>query len=228
MQLNDNTNKQGITQMIDRLCSSTPDSYPIADKVRAINNYGDILFVEQILSANISQPDDYNYSALPETTIAFSVGDDTFSFPTDAIFIERIEIPNSSGDGYTVLKPKDIREDKTAWTGRDNGTPLYFDVAGEKFRVDRPFGYSGNMVIFYARDMEQFTASDTTKKPGFQRVLHQYLAYGASIEYCNKFKPERVGLYEKRLEELIAMAKRLVKKDRLKMRPATASRSETE
>ena len=228
MQFNDNTNKQGLTQMIDSLCSSNSSTFTIADKTRAINNYADMLFVEQVLTANTAQPDDYNYSALPETTIAFTVGQDTFAFPTDALFIERVEMPNKSGTGYTVLQPTDIRESQIAWTGREDGTPNFFDVAGRKFRTDRAFDYSGNLTVFYARDLEQFTASDTTKTPGLPRVLHQYLAYGAAIEYCIKFKPERVSLYEKRLGELMILAKRLVKKGRLSIRPKTASRTESE
>jgi len=210
--------------MIDYLCSSDNDSFPINDKVRAINNYYDDLFVRQILKAGSRQADDSNYSILAEKTTSFSVGDRQFTKPEEALFIEHLEITDQNGE-YRPLKRIDKASGEGAWQVDENGQPYFFDEHGETFTFDVPAEYAGTIRMWFSRQPELFDVADTTKTPGFQRVLHQYLAYGPSVDQCTKFHQERVPLYEKRVEELRSTAKKLVGKAKIRVRPKAYPRN---
>jgi hypothetical protein len=64
----------------------------------------------------------------------------------------------------------------------------------------------GGLKVLINREASYFTTSDTTKKPGFAGIFHQYLALRPSYFYCvrnkmkelaNAYKAEMVEMEEK-------------------------------
>jgi len=224
MQFSDTTNKLGIVQMIDDLCSTNSTSFPIEDKTRIINVAYDTIFIEQVLQAGSRQVDDTNYTILPQKTLSFSSGDRQITLPDDLVFVDHLEITDKSGNYYTLTRTDKTSREKEWQSGRE-GQPKEFDEQGEMITFDTTLDYSGTIRLWYTRNVELFADTDTTKTPGIQRVLHSYLAYYTSIEYCNKHHPERVALMEKRLGQLENTARRLTGKAKRRVTPWTASRN---
>lgn len=224
MQFSDTTLKQGIVQMIDELCSTNANTFPIADKVRSINNYYDRLFTIQALQAGTRQPHDSNLTIIAQYTTPFIAGDRQFTMPENTLFIDHVEITDKSGTPI-VIKRRDKAELQDAWNNQGEGTPTSYDEQGDFYVFDKTFDYSGTIYLWATVLPSLFDASDTTKTPGVLRVLHQYIAYGVAVDYCARNLQERVPLYEKRLSEYETMSKRLVGKDKKRIKPYTATRN---
>lgn len=96
---------------------------------------------------------------------------------------------------------------------KTDGLPQYYEKR-EDFLVLYPAPDNGVSVtlinglkVFYDRRASKFTASDTTKEPGFASPYHSILAYMAAIPYCVSYKKDRVPAY---LNEITRLEKELL------------------
>ena len=81
---------------------------------------------------------------------------------------------------------------------KTNGTPIYYDKFGNHFRMypaaDRTSTDDDSLRVYHSRDASRtgttsvtggpFISTDTTKEPGFNRLWHPVLAYGAAYDYA--------------------------------------------
>jgi len=218
MQFSDSTNKLGIVEMVDFLCDSDSTSYPIAQKTREINSgYEDL--IGQIISADGTwQWDDTNHTNLPRATGTLVEGQQNYNITTTFLEVTMVEIlSKTSTDGYYKIKPLDHTElgdlsPEQYFGTESDGSPkkgevLYYDKTSQVFRLYYSPTADNNTLakgirIWYKRTADLFAATDTTQVPGLPSTYHSILAYMAAISYCMKYKPERIGLYQRKVDEM--------------------------
>ncbi len=165
-----------------------------------------------ILSADGTwQWDDTNRSDLPIGSGDLVAGQSSYSFADDYLDILNIKIKDSSGN-WVILPAKDQSESSLPFEDDLNvdGMPLYYDKIGDTIKIypapsASAVTLTGGIKVAFQRTASLFTfVSDTsadTQEPGLPSTHHDLLAYMASVVYCMKYKKDRVGLYEKKIDE---------------------------
>ncbi len=77
------------------------------------------------------------------------------------------------------------------------GIPTTYDKTGNGIFLDLIPSYNrtGGLKVFINREGSYFSTSDTTKKPGFAGLFHEYLALRPSYQYARtKQLPQMVSL----------------------------------
>src|SRR3990167_5324296 len=141
MQLDGHATNQDLNTLIDDLCDSTDTSFPVQKKVLQINSAYEELVGKIIIADGTWQFDDTNYTDLPRGTGLLVEGQETYSFSSEYLSIEAVEILNKGGTQYNRLIPLDHQElggmSPQEYFGTDSsgnplkGTPQYFDVLGD-------------------------------------------------------------------------------------------------
>ena len=202
---NDTVSGLGIVNHTDYLCfgSSTANTteYPLADKARNINKWYRTVMSWIFEACGNWSFDDSNYTNLPIAESDCVLGQHDYSFPSDYVEIERIEYKDSVGTWHLLI-PKDRTEIEIAVEEYQstNGTPIYYDKFANSFNLypapDRTSSDGDSIKVYHTRDAAlasaptasatggPFVAASTTVEPGFNRLWHPVLAYGAAYEYC--------------------------------------------
>lgn len=212
------TTKQGICQKIDFLCDSDDTSYPRLDKTREVNESLKSLIGEVIFNDGTWQMDDPNQTDYPRGTVTLVEGQQLYSFATEYLSIEMVEILDKNGI-YRKIKPLDPSElgdqSPDEYFGEDSsgnptkGFPEYYDKVGRHMRLyPAPAATSVTLAagirISFQRNPVTFTAVSTTAadatQPGLS-IEHDILAYMAAVPYCQNYKKDRVNGYMLTIEQ---------------------------
>lgn len=212
------TTKQGICQKIDFLCDTSDTSYPRLDKTREVNEALKSLNGEIIFSDGNWQMDDPNNTDYPRGTTTLVEGQQLYSFATEYLSIEMVEILDVNGI-YRKIIPLDPSElggqSPDEYFGEDSsgnpnkGFPLYYDKVGRHMRLyPAPAATSVTLAagirISFQRNPVVFTAvsttADDTTEPGLA-IEHDILAYMAALPYCQNYKKDRVNEYKLEIEQ---------------------------
>ena len=156
------------------------------------------------------QFDDSNYTTLPIGTYTLVEGQTSYTFASDFLDIEEVDVLNSSGQ-YVKLTPIDhldlgdssIEEYfNITSSNTPKGMPEYYDKWEDSIKL-YPAPTSGSVTlanglkVYFKRTASLFTvATDTTADtttPGFASPWHVIVAYMASIPYCATYKKDRVS-----------------------------------
>ncbi len=129
----------------------------------------------------------------------------------DWLEVERVECKDSSGKWYT-LRPRNLRgvgtsitEDRTV-----SGTPTYYDFDGVSIWLDQAPSYDSTdgLKVWFNRAPIEFISTDTTKRPGFNTLFHEYLVLGPVYIWRDS---NQVGDSEKTQRDLAKMEKDMAK-----------------
>ena len=232
MVFSDTSTKLGIVQEIDDLCDSDASSYPVATKTRRVNTALEEIEAKLIVaSANGWEFGDSNFTSLPTGLKTLVNSQETYQLSGDQIPSTGtgIDVTNP----ILTLKGASVKDVNGIWRKLDpihlsdifkrgfdpaeyfktDGLPQYYEKR-EDFLVLYPAPDNGVSVtlinglkVFYDRRASKFTASDTTKEPGFASPYHSILAYMAAIPYCVSYKKDRVPAY---LNEITRLEKELL------------------
>lgn len=204
MVFNDNSGGQGIVQDTYFEATANASSYPIADLTRNANNALDTT-VSLILGADGRwQFDSTNATDLPIGTTALVSGQQDYTFDDEYLVINAVECSDSLGN-WTKLIPIDNYDEDVALSDfmTEGGVPVYYDKIGESILLYPAPNYSiaptdnpvGGLRAYFQRNIDYFTTTDTTKKPGFAEHLHKYISlYCAYIYACAKGLPIQSSL----------------------------------
>jgi hypothetical protein len=200
MIFNDTTSaSSGLVQDTYFEASANASSYPIADLTRNANNALDTT-VSLILGADGRwQFDSTNATDLPIGTTALVSGQQDYTFDSEYLVIKAIECSDSLGK-WTKLIPIDNYDEDVALSEfmTDDGIPVYYDKMGDSILLYPAPNYAiapgdatpGGLRAYFQRNIDYFTTTDTTKKPGFAEHLHKYVSlYCAYIYACAKSLP---------------------------------------
>ena len=193
LQFSDSSLKAGIVEMIDSTVKSNSTSYPLTEKTRDINLALDRVFALIFQVGGTWQFDDSNHTDYPIITTDLVSGQRDYSFTTDEngnliLDIYKLMIADENGLFFEVL-PVD-QQGKPPFTMIDGqnttGQPFFYDKTANGIFLDPIPNYNstGGIKVFINRTGSYFATTDTTKKPGFNGLFHEYLALRPSYQYA--------------------------------------------
>ena len=192
------------------------NSYPLNDVIRTINGGYEELIGMIINADGTWQFDDKNYTNVNYGLGTLVEGQELYSFASDYLQIEAIDILNTDGI-YRRIKPLDHKELRgmspqeyygVKTNGDPNtGFPETFDQFGNSLILyyaptSTSVTLTNGIKVWFKRTADLFTTADTSQEPGLPSTHHMMLAYMAAIPYCMKFHPNRVPLYEKKVDDM--------------------------
>jgi hypothetical protein len=137
-----------------------------------------------------------------------------YSFNDKFLQLVEVQVRDSAGN-YQILPPIDQKEysDVTPLSEafETAGMPRYYDKVSDDTIDLLPAPTAADTTlasglrIRFKRTADLYTSAQVTtgtKEPGFASPFHVILAYMAAIPYCANFKPDRVPLYEKRVDDM--------------------------
>lgn len=188
MEFSNSVNKNGLVEDTDFLCGTNSDTYPLADKVRNINNH--YLNVNRLIweVAEGWQYDDSNKTDLPIATTTLTHNQKNYTIPSTAQRVQRIEVKDINGN-WRVLDQIDVNDIKSSINDYMEmaGMPVQYDIIADSvFLYPSPssaycFG-TDDMQIYFDRCVTEFTTASTTASPGFAAPFHRILSLGAALD----------------------------------------------
>lgn len=196
------TNKNGIIQLIERNLklgdgAISGNTTRLAEFTADINLALDKVFEVIFQNSSTWQFDDSNQTDYPIITTNLVAGQRDYSFVSDGsgnlildIFKVVIKQGTAATDYYMQIWPVDqqsLEYTNGFWNGQNlTGIPTRYDKTANGIFLDCIPSYSvaAGLKIFINREGSYFTVSDTTKKPGFAGLFHEYLALRPSYFYA--------------------------------------------
>lgn len=199
---NDTTTYRGIIQQIESNIKA-PVGWISGNTVRLKQFTADINLaldrvVELIFQHNGTwQFDDSNHTDYPFITTTLTSGQRDYPFTTDEqsnlildIYKVMIKQGTAATDYYTEIYPVDQVTEKgkeSFFSGQDaTGIPYRYDKTANGIFLDPVPNYTvaSGLKVFINREASYFISTDTTKKPGFAGLFHEYLALQPSYKYA--------------------------------------------
>lgn len=207
-----------LVSIIDRNCKSNSVSFPIAEKVDEINSALDDVFDMAFRTSGRWQVDDTNHEKYPTISTTLKAGQRDYTFTTDEqgnyiLDIYKVMIKLSPTGPYQEIFPVDMQSDpdmESFYDGLDvQGTPTRYDKTANGIILDYlpETEVSLGLKIFINREGSYFTVSDTTKKPGFAGLYHEYLALRPSYYYAMRNGLNNMNSLEKEMLKMEAKIK---------------------
>lgn len=202
MVLSDATNKKGLIEDIDFWVKTDSSSYSLADKKRNINRA-----YKKVQSFILENTGDWIFEG-NIASIASVVDQNEYTFPSDVLTIERVEIRYNSGDDdWVVANPIDRRIYKEAIANKtDNygeSNPVYWlpDNTTIAFDPTPDAVISPAIKIYYTDGLTELSAD--TDEPVFAEPFHRILSLEAALDYASSNDMiERRNLIKSNLDEL--------------------------
>ncbi len=233
MVFSDVANGAGLVQDVHWLCGTDSVSYPTADIARNMNRHYNKAVIDVLKTEGRLQFDDStNLNSLPEYTFTLVNGQKQYSLPTNLLKMWGIEVTDSAGN-ITRLTEIDIQDPLMARTISDfeetAGVPRFYDIRGENvFLYPAPATAQVTLIaggkMYFAREVDPFTAADTTQEPAipepFQRILSLGTSYDWQMVNDTKQKADgTLGQYEQLRAELRAFSASRNKDTETRLRP---------
>lgn len=141
------------------------------------------------------QFDDSNHTDYPIISTNIVASQRDYSFTSDAnsnliLEIYKVFVADSTGL-FSEILPVDVQSSAPSnYTSGQNttGMPNSYDKTANGIFLDPIPNYNrtSGLKIYINREGSYFTTSDTTKKPGFAGLFHEYLPLRASYEYAQR------------------------------------------
>lgn len=205
----ESTNKTGICELIDANVGTNTTSYPVAEKTRDINLALDKVFALIFQVGGTWQFDDSNQTDYPIITTNIVSGQRDYPFSTDSagniiLEIYRVFATNSAGVSYEIF-PVDVEQGQAPKSYTDNlnvgGQPITYDKLANGIFLDPipNYNYTNGLKLYINREASYFTSSDTTKKPGFAGLFHEYLAIRPSYFYAARKGMQTAAVFQEQM-----------------------------
>jgi hypothetical protein len=202
LQFSDTATKQGIIQECEYLVFGdngygriSGDTNLLATFTRLTNEALNSIASLIMQSDNRWQWDDINDTDFPvaTTNLVTTLNSEQQDYSFDVTFLKilRVEVLDSAGN-WTKLQPidqSDIYDQSLTDFLKTAGQPLYYDKVGNSvFLYPKPLATAvtsaNGLKVYFQRPPSYFTASDTTKQPGFNSLYHRLVALKASFDYA--------------------------------------------
>ncbi len=157
------------------------------------------------------QLDDSNFTDYPIITTNIVSGQRDYSFTTDGsgntiLDIYKVVIKKSSSGDYEEIYPVDQQSEANmsdffGSSTQPSGIPMRYDKTGNAifFDVIPNYNATDGLKVYINREASYFTVSDTTKKPGFVGLFHEYLALRPAYQYAYRNNLSNTASLEKEM-----------------------------
>lgn len=188
------------------------NAYPLTAIVDDVNSTLDDVFALIFHNSGTWQFDDTNNTDYPIITTNLTSGQRDYPFTSDEngnliLDIFKVLVANPSGT-YTEVFPIDIDQNagtQAFYNGLNTGGQpwRYGKIANGIFFDAVPnYSYAQGIKMYINREASYFTVSDTTKKPGFAGLFHEYLALRPSYEYAYRNSLPNVNVLKAEMQEM--------------------------
>jgi len=169
------------------------DIYLPEDRLISINANYDKLHSIILESQDEWDFDDSNATDLPIATTNLTINVGTYALPATIYKLNKLEI--NYGSGFVKANPLDLNEtnlsEDEVLAEVTVESPRY-RVFGQtiKFYPTPTASVTGGIKLYFNREVAEFTSAEVTtgtKKPGLDRLWHDYIAIGASLDGAIKF-----------------------------------------
>lgn len=134
--------------------------------------------------------DDSNWSTLPVATTDLVDGQQDYTLPSNAQEIHRVEVKDINGD-YKLLKQVDKTQVSEAMSEfyEENGMPIYYDIMGRSVLLyptpsSNYVSLTDGLKVYVSREVNEFSITDTSTEPGFDKRFHRIISLGSAYDYC--------------------------------------------
>jgi hypothetical protein len=194
---------------IDFWVDSNTTSYPLADKVRGINEWQGRVN-SSIWETTVGwEYDDSNKETLPIGEANLVAGQKDYTLPSTAQRLTAASVKDAAGT-WVPLIPIDVSDlnvDLEELESKD-GLPRYYDLMGSSL-ILRPAPsssattLSGGLRVYLSREGDDFETTDTDSTPGFNKNFHRILSVGPSYDYAVAHNmSEKIGDLKTMLDEM--------------------------
>ena len=211
LQFSDSSLKSGIVEMIDANVGTNSTTYPIGEKTRDINLALDKVFSLIFQVGGTWQFDDSNHTDYPIITTDIVSGQRDYSFTTDGssnliLDIYKVMVADANGIFFEVFPADQQGNAPLSFTDGQNttGSVLTYDKTGNGIFLDLIPNYNrtGGLKVFINRTGSYFSVTDTTKKPGFAGLFHEYLALRPSFQFAMRKNMNNMALLKAEMLEM--------------------------
>lgn len=208
MQFSDSANNAGVIEYTDFLAGTNSTTYSTARKTTSINAwYRKVL--SHIWKVQGYWPfDDPNLTDLPYFRTNLQLNQDDYALPANFGVVERIETKDSAGIWHRLTRR--MRADIYALEEHQkvSNIPNEYELFSDKYRLypasDRTSTDGDSLRVYCTRDIDAFTAADTTQEPGFSRNFHHILALGAAYDYAvAERQTQKANQHRQEIEQLM-------------------------
>lgn len=158
------------------------------------------------------QFDDSNHTDYPIITTNLVANQRDYAFTSDEngnliLEIAKVLVKDSGGE-YRELTSKDAQSDRDTkgyWDGNEStGSPQSYDKTANSIFLDPvpPANVTNGLKIYISREGSYFSTSDTTKKPGFAGIFHDYLVVRPAFDYAIENSFANAGGLQIRVQEM--------------------------
>lgn len=200
MVFNDTSNFLGILQHINFLCGlpqADTTRYTTADKTRNVNAHYRTVLSWIWKSQGGWVFDDSNLTDLPYFRTDCVSGQDDYTLPANYGVVERIEYKDAAGIWYKlekITKGQINGQGVEEWQKTDS-IPRFVELFANSYRIypaaNRSSSDGDSIRVYCTRDIDAFTAADTTQEPGFNKNFHHILAVMAARDWAIREKDRK-------------------------------------
>jgi len=193
------TTKNGIIQRIERTCGFNDGDISgnatlLAQFTGDVNTALDEVYSTIFSVGGTWQFDDSNHTDYPIITTDIFANQRDYSFTADEngnliLDIYKIMVADSSGN-FSQMYPSDVSTGRSAtnyWDGLNTtGLPNSYDKLANAIFLDPipNYSYTDGLKVYINREGSYFSINDTSKKPGFTGLYHEYLVLHPSYSYA--------------------------------------------
>jgi hypothetical protein len=174
-----------IRSKIREITNTTTSDYSDASLVRDVNSEAAIIRISILRDRGVLEHDDPNYTDLPVATFAASGTTYKLTEDEDGNLIQTIHKVAISVDGKEFdiprITPSEGSQEYLINQGTQSVPSGYYEVGKSIVLSHTPT--SGTLKIWFDRDLDLLTTSDTTKVPGIPTAYHPLLCYRVGFNY---------------------------------------------
>lgn len=202
LQFNNTSGKSGVLQRIEQELGF-PDGFITGDTTRlaqwtaSVNLALDRAFHLILKADGRWQFDDSNYTDYPILLTNLKSGQRDYPFVSDQngnliLEIQRVFVKVSSTAPYLEMQPVDVQSSQEGIIsnledGRNvQGTPFQYDLTATGIFLDYvpSADVTDGIKIYVSREGFYFVVGDTTRKPGFGGLYHEYCVLEPAYRYA--------------------------------------------
>lgn len=210
MQFSDTSTNLGLYQDAQFLTGTDTNSFTAANFTRSANRWYYKAVIEAWKHQSDWEFDDTNQTNFPIATTTLVNSQPDYSIPSEALRIKRVEVRDGNGD-YKIVTPIDETQISVALDEfhSTDGLPLFYRLVKNSI-ILYPAPDNGVSVtlasglkLYFLREVDEFTASDTTQEPGIAEPFHRILSLGAAYDFALAKGKENMNALRGELEILL-------------------------